>query len=357
MYSSARLVIFDLTPSRSVMSISSACLSTSMLWIAVFAVATVAGSPFDFCGDSEAMVRTSAASSSSRVPAITLKVASPSVTSPPSGCRRASSLSLSAMRGLQPVERLLRSLANPPVAIDLEVLQIVLGGMRPKRTQRLGRRHPCLPIPILERRLDDRSGRTGADPSEGAAADHPFAPAAVLQKGDQRADRGAAPSQSGRHRQGRPNRRTLRLTYGDLQEQVRSGSRKLGDQTPVQASPLDGQDQGSRAVAATGLAKRSGGCIGYAAVPRCEKLGHPRHGFVHAKGTDDPSAPDALLRVLGGEPFNHCVGRSRVPERDHEPLHREAVGAEPPGDLLDDVTDIDPGLVEVDGERRAPVGN
>src|SRR5438477_224732 len=46
--SSARLAIRARTPARSVMSISSACLSTSRAWMAAFATASVLFSPADF---------------------------------------------------------------------------------------------------------------------------------------------------------------------------------------------------------------------------------------------------------------------------------------------------------------------
>src|SRR5437899_12862830 len=75
----------------------------------------------------------------------------------------------------QAVERLRGCLADTSIAIDLEVLQVVFRVLRVKRSQRLGRRHPDLPVAVDEGPLDDGNRRPSADPPQRSAGNHSLA--------------------------------------------------------------------------------------------------------------------------------------------------------------------------------------
>src|SRR5205823_4375429 len=85
---------------------------------------------------------------------------------------------------LQPPERMKRSHADLSMRIALQTPQLVPGRICPQRTQSLGRRHPHLPVAIPQSAHEDGSCRAGPNPSEGPAADHALAPAALLHECD-----------------------------------------------------------------------------------------------------------------------------------------------------------------------------
>src|SRR6202008_1430948 len=93
-------------------------------------------------------------------------------------------------------------------------------GCRSERAEGLRRRHPDLPVAVVERIADQRDGGCRPDPAERAAADHSLAPAAPLNQRRQMADRGVAPPQAGGYCQGRPHRWLLRFAEGALYEEI-----------------------------------------------------------------------------------------------------------------------------------------
>src|SRR5215472_3048975 len=180
------LAMRDRTPSRSVMSISSACLSTSKAWMAALAVEIVVEMRALFCCASSAGRGASTATGfgSSRLPAITLSATSVETGSVESGRRRASRRSLSAMTLplVQSAQCLAGRRAYARVGVDLEELEVGLRGRGAQRSERLGRRHPGLPVAVLQRGRDDRHRGAGADPAQRPAADHTLAARAALEE-------------------------------------------------------------------------------------------------------------------------------------------------------------------------------